>query len=287
MPGQSHTPLQTEEDQAALRLAAGGAAALCTLVGIEGTFSRRLGAQWALAADGTSAGSLSDHCLEQELAARVTAIGGAGQPLLARYGQGSPYIDFRLPCGSGIDLLIEPRLDRERLAAAVARLDLREPASLALPVERPGLLTQRHYIPSLRLLILGSGAEAQQLAHLAGAFGLGFELHGPKSGLALGRSPQGLAADRWTAIVLLFHDHEWEQALLEWALATPAFYIGAQGGKPTRERRLTELRAAGHDDSQLCRIVSPIGLVKHARDPRTLALSVLAEVIAGYEELRQ
>ena len=39
--------------------------------------------------------------------------------------------------------------------------------------------------------------------------------------LSLGRAPQGIAVDAWTAIVLLFHDHEWEQAILQWALSTP------------------------------------------------------------------
>ena len=53
-------------------------------------------------------------------------------------------------------------------------------------------------------------------------------------------------ADPWTAVLLLFHDHEWEHALLEWALGTPAFLIGAQGGAPAREARLKRLQEAGH-----------------------------------------
>ena len=52
--------------------------------------------------------------------------------------------------------------------------------------------------------------------------------------------------------MLLFHDHEWEQAILEWALATPAFYIGA---------------------------------ITHSREPGVLALSVLAEIVGAYEAL--
>lgn len=283
--------LAHDEDQAALRLAARSGAALCTLVGIDGTFSRRLGAQWALGADGEVAGSFSDHCLEQELAARVGEARITGQPMLLRYGRGSPFVDFRLPCGAGIDVLVDPQPDRAAAGAAVARLDARQEADLTLPVsaaaDRPaGLLEVRRFTPSPRLAILGSGAEASALAHLADAFGLDFATLGPDRGLRLGQAPDGVPPDRWTAVVLLFHDHEWEGALLEWALASPAFYVGALGGKPTRESRIAGLRARGIPENDVQRVRSPIGLVRHARDPRTLALSVLAEIIAEYEALR-
>jgi xanthine dehydrogenase accessory factor len=278
-------PVARDEDQAALRFAASREAALCTIVGIDGSFSRRLGAQWAVAPNGSSDGSLSDHCLEQELAARAVEARAAGKPILLRYGRGSPYIDFQLPCGSGIDVLVEPMPDRAALTTAVARLDRREKASLALP-EIAGGYQSRNYIPSPRLIILGNGTEARELSQMAKAYGLNHVLHGPDQGLGLGRAPDALTADAWTAIVLLFHDHEWEHILLRWALQSPAFYIGAQGGQQARDSRLADLRGAGLSDDQLRRIKSPIGLVKHARDARTLALSVLAEVIADYEALR-
>jgi xanthine dehydrogenase accessory factor len=274
-----------DEDQAALRFAASRDAALCTIVGIDGSFSRRLGAQWAVSPDGSSDGSLSDHCLEQELAARAVEARASGKPVLLRYGRGSPYIDFRLPCGSGIDVLVDPLPDRAALTAVVARLDRREEVSLALP-EIADAFQSRPYIPSPRLIILGNGVEARKLAHMADACHLAHAMLGPDQGLGLGRAPHASTADRWTAIVLLFHDHEWEQALLRWALNSPAFYIGAQGGQPARESRLADLRGAGLSEDQLRRIKSPIGLIKHARDAPTLALSVLAEVIADYETLR-
>jgi len=86
-------------------------------------------------------------------------------------------------------------------------------------------------------------------------------------------------------VLLLFHDHEWEVPLLDWALGTPAFYIGAQGGAPAREERLERLRAAGRGEGDLARINSPVGLIPSARDPAVLALSILAEVVGAYEAL--
>lgn len=278
----------TDDDQAALRFAAARPdAALCTIVGIDGSFSRRLGAQLAIGADGALVGSLSDGCLEHELVRQAETARADGAVRLLRYGAGSPVIDFRLPCGSGLDVLIDPAPNRAALAQAVATLDARRETLLELPVPHPGLLARRKFAPGARLIVLGTGPEAAALTALAQAQGLAVACLGPDSGLHLGRAPDGLAVDRWTAIVLLFHDHEWEVALLDWALQTPACYIGAQGGEQARINRQARLATMGHGAAMLARLRSPIGLIPHARDARTLALSVLADVVATYEDLRR
>lgn len=43
--------------------------------------------------------------------------------------------------------------------------------------------------------------------------------------------PDYPAPDRWTATILLFHDHEWEAPILIHALFGEGFFIGAQGGR--------------------------------------------------------
>ena len=268
----------TNEDHAALGAAVAGAG-LCTIVGIEGSFSRRLGAQLAVHADGSVTGSLADGCLERELALEVAA---GGAPRVIRYGMGSPKIDFRLPCGGGLDILIDPAADSAACAVVLERLGRREAAALPLP--EPSLLSARRYVPALRLLLLGEGPELAGMARIAAAAGIEAECHGREGGsLALGQWPDHLAADRWTAIVLLFHDHEWEEALLDWALRTPAFFIGAQGGAPARAARSARLAAIGYTPEQIARIASPIGTVGHSREPLALALSVLAGISGEYE----
>jgi xanthine dehydrogenase accessory factor len=269
-------------DHAALIRAAQGDAALCTIVGIDGSFSRRVGTQLAVAADGSRVGDMADKCLDEELASQAMAAMAEGGPRMLRYGQGSPFVDFRLPCGSGLDIWIEPAPDRVPLARCVNELEARREA--VLPIG-DGLLPERRYIPRLRIVLLGAGAESVALVRLAAAHGIEVEWREAGHGLSLGRPPRDLTADAWTAVLLLFHDHEWEHALLDWALGTRAFYIGAQGGAPAREERLERLRAAGHDEADLARINSPVGLIPAARDPAVLALSVLAEVVGAYEAL--
>lgn len=272
-------------DHAALDYAAAHEAALCTIVHIDGSFSRRLGAQLAVGRDGTLAGDMADNCLNAELANQAGIAVNEGAPRVLRFGRGSPFIDFRLPCGSGLDIVIDPVPDRAMLLRSVESLHARHEASLPLPVQEAGLLAERRYIPPARLLVLGAGAECAALETLAGAQGLAVERREAGQHLSLNLVPRDLVADPWTAILLLFHDHEWEHALLDWALGTPAFYIGAQGGAPARETRLQRLREAGHGEQALSRIRSPVGLIPRARDPRVLALSALADVVCAYEAL--
>lgn len=273
------------DDRAALRAACADGVGLCTIVGIEGSFSRRLGAQLAVGPDGAITGSLADGCLEKQLAREVLEAAGP-DPFLRRFGAGSPQIDFRLPCGSGLDILIEPEPDRDLCRAVVARLDARAAGALDLPGP-DWLLLQRRYIPPMRLLLLGEGPELTALAAIAAAAGVEVECHaiGQDAALSLGRRPQGLSADPWTAVVLLFHDHEWEQAILEWAVETPAFHIGAQGGAEARAGRTERLLRGGMAADQLARIKSPIGLIPRSREPGVLAISILAQVTAEYEAL--
>ena len=274
-----HRTTAWADDRAALRAACDPGVGLCTIVGIEGSFSRRLGAQLAVHPDGAITGSLADGCLEKQLASEIAAAPG---PVVKRFGAGSELIDFRLPCGSGLDVLIDPAPDYGECRGVVAMLEDRTQARLRLPGGRH--MAVREYIPALRLQLFGEGPELEALVALAGAAGVEAMAHG-KDALSLGRRPAGLSADPWTAVVLLFHDHEWEQPILEWALETPAFHIGAQGGFEARRSRIERLAERGVPPEQLARIRSPIGVIAHSREPGVLALSVLAEIVGEYEAL--
>jgi xanthine dehydrogenase accessory factor len=267
-------------DHSALRAACEPDVGLCTIVGIEGSFSRRLGAQLAVGLDGSIIGSLADGCLEKQLASEVAA---ASMPVVKRFGSGSELIDFRLPCGSGLDILIDPVPDRPACVEAIARLSQRHGAALELATGGD-LLRVRRYVPGLRLVVFGEGPELEALSTMATVAGVAVEAHGSRA-LSLGSRPTGIAADPWTAVVLLFHDHEWERPILQWALDTPAFYIGAQGGAEARRQRRESLAAAGASPSQLERVRSPIGAIPHSREPGVLALSVLAQIVGEYEAL--
>ncbi len=267
-------------DHAALFAACEPDVALCSIVAIDGAFSRRPGSQLAICPDGRIIGSLADTCLEQQLASDARA---ACKAVTRRYGRGSDKIDFRLPCGGGLNILIDPAPDRTACCAAAEQLEKREPACLNLPANP--WLRQRGYIPALAITAIGEGPELDALTRIGTAAGTAVNAIG-KDKLALGREGQFQRPDRWTATVILFHDHEWELPILRHALSGPGFYIGAQGGEEARTIRMARLLAEGVDENDVARVRSPIGVIASCRDPDTLALSVLAEITGEYDKLR-
>lgn len=259
---------------------------LITLVAIEGTSSRAIGTQMAVLADGRQIGSFSGGCIERTIAAEAMHVLAEGTARTVRYGVGSPYIDVRLPCGGGIDLLFTPTPDAALVAQALARLDRREPARLLLGDH------VQHYAPALRLIALGHGEDLLALVRLARAFGIEVDAYAPEQDTAheAGITPlvsrtrlPAIAGDAWTAIVFAFHDHDWEEFLLLQALALRAFYHGAVGSRRTHRARIAHLRAQGVPEARIDALRGSIGLIPATRNPATLALSILAELVQDYE----
>ncbi|SMO56565.1 XdhC family protein [Paracoccus laeviglucosivorans] len=259
-------------------------AALAVITGIEGASYRPIGAVMAIDATGHSWGSLSSGCIERDVIMHAQAALADSQPRRLRYGRGSPFIDLTLPCGGGLDVLILPRPDRRALGHAATALAERRPASLTL-----GDTITLHIQPELRLLVFGKGPEAPCFAALATAAGYPTELHTPdnetRQGLAQAhpmpapRWPTDLRIDARTAVTLFFHDHDWEPPLLAYALKSPALYVGAQGSLRAHRARIAALTAMGLSQAQTDRLASPFGLIPSVRDPRSLAASVLAQVL--------
>lgn len=233
----------------------------------------------AVRPDGRTIGSLADGCLEAQLA---SDIGKLDRPEIVRYGRGSSTIDFRLPCGGGLDILLDPAPDRDACRSASEALAKRETARLQMPEISP--LRERRYIPGLRIVAMGEGPELRSLERLAKAMGIAIDAR-EKDRLRLGRPAQTCSFDPWTAMVLMFHDHEWEAALLKQALAHDVLYIGAQGGENARIERNLMLAAQGVSEERIARIRSPVGLIPACKTPDALALSTLAEIVGEYEQL--
>ncbi len=270
----------SDEDHAALAASCQPGVGLCTIVGIDGSFSRRLGAQMAVMPNGATVGSMADTCLEAQLAADMA---DSDAPRVIRYGSGSDTIDFRLPCGGGLDILLDPEPDRASAKQTLDRLRRRLPAEQAYTAD--GFDLKRAYLPALHIVVMGEGPELTELAKLCAALEIDACVL-DKADLALGREADAVRYDPFTACLLLFHDHEWELPLLRQALSQDAFYVGAQGGERARINRSLALSAEGESEEKIARIVSPVGAVTQCKTPRSLALSALAEIVGKYERLR-
>ena len=288
-------------------LAADGAGVLAIVVDVLGPSYRPVGAFMAILEDGSRVGSLSSGCIEADLAIHAQKALTDGEPTSVRYGAGSPFVDIALPCGGGLEILLVPRPDKAVLQQVVERRDARIPCTLTIDTESgtlcvaddgqtgaDGVLFHVRLLPPVRFFVFGKGPEASTFAALVQSAGYPNLLASPdvetleaaeRAGcetrhLIKPDYPTAMIPDPRTAIVLFFHDHEWEPPILHAALKTDAFYIGAQGSQRARDARHAALHEMGVDDAGLERLHGPIGLIPSARDPKTLAISVLAEVVA-------
>ena len=294
------------------KLATGQRACLVTVTDVTGASVRNPGAHMAVAQDGSFSGSLSGGCIERAVVTEALEAVAAMVPRRIAYGAGSAIIDIRLPCGGRVDLLFNPLDGSAEIDDLLSRLGARQPAILSLPTTPEavevldggitgwagGRFHVRHH-PPLALVIAGHGGTVEALVRQAEALGIACKVATPDSEIVAALSPTraetrllsrtgdrlGFPLDAWTAAAFFFHDHDWETGLMAEALDSPAFLVGAMGSRSTHASRTDLLRTAGVSEQAIARIVAPIGMIPSSRDPETLALSVLVQVVDRYNAL--
>ncbi|MEM6859013.1 MAG: XdhC family protein [Pseudomonadota bacterium] len=291
----------------------GEPAVLVSVCAVEGSSMRNPGTIMGVAADGSFEGSLSGGCIENAVVAEALDALKAGQPRVVRFGAGSPYLDIKLPCGGGLDLHFCPlNHDREVLGLALGRIRGRTPFSIRVGPDGEELVEGWYapqfdadqevgvfgHWPAPQLRIIGHGAGVESLARLGGMMGCVVRVLTPDERIIatlqkdrigadlLKRRTQTdlIESDPWSAFVFLFHDHDWEIELMERALELPHFYLGAMGGRKAHAMRSEALLARGVPQEKIDTVRAPIGVFHSSRDPDTLALSTLAEVIRAYQD---
>lgn len=266
----------------------GMAAALVTLTDVHGGASRGPGSQMVVREDGGYCGFVSGGCVEAAVAYEALDVLASGEDKVVRYGKGSPWFDIVLPCGGGITLSIHALRSAQPLREIVEYLEQRKSAGLVYDAQRcqlksmaenlrPGWEGERFsavYHPDVRLIIAGASIEAEITRQLALA--AGYEM-----------SDDRALMDRHSALILLWHDIDRELPFLQQARLRHPFYTGALGSKRTHQRRKEALRELGWSHAEIARIKAPVGLFPKARDARSLALSVLADVAAARQMQEQ
>lgn len=115
----------------------GKEAAIALIVNIDGRSSRAIGTMMAISGGSARAGSISSGCFDAAVAAEAVAAIDERKGRLIRLGRGSEWIDIRLPCGSGLDLLIVPITNVSEIAAAIDELDARRSVTIELALDNP------------------------------------------------------------------------------------------------------------------------------------------------------
>ncbi|WP_425408022.1 XdhC family protein [Hyphococcus sp.] len=289
---------------------AGDATALVTLARIEGSSPRPLGSQMAVNDRGEAAGLITGGCAEAAIIAEAQKAIASGSNRCVRFGVGSPYMDIRLPCGSGIDVFFDVTIKNETISEILKAQDERRACAIAIDLtenhaalcppqnEHPEDRCVKIYTPQTRLLIVGKGAIVPFAAQLAALADMETHIYSPEeetleaclpygaitTRLSSDREVFGLDLDEWTGVVTLFHEHEWELCFLQQAVLSKCFYIGALGSRRTHADRLVMLKDLGLREDQLKFIRGPVGLDIGAKSPPEIAFSIIAEIIEARRE---
>ncbi len=293
---------------------AGRCIALATLIGVEGSSPRPLGAEMAIADDGSFSGYVSGGCIEASVVAESRAIFNGGQAKRLIYGSGSPFVDIVLACGGRIEVLLRRLDDPAAWLEAIARARrARQPLSVLSALDGSALHFEpgqratgrcliegregfaKRQLPLTRLVIVGGGPEALALARLAPSFDIETTLLRPKGPVAaptaaatiryergpLAGSFESQPLDAGSAVYALSHDLDLDTAALLQALPSAAFVVGALGSRGRAGLLRARLRAEGLDEVSIARLQAPAGLDIGAATPMEIALSILGQIVAA------
>ncbi len=154
-------------------------------------------------------------------------------------------------------------------------------------------------LPRPTLIIVGAVHIAIALTTMAKALGYRVVIVDPRVTFANGerfphadqlvvehprRAFESLPITRATAVVTLAHDAKFDDPALLTALQSDAFYVGALGGRKSRESRRGRLLAQGLTEAQLGRLHAPVGLPIGARTPEEIALATMAQIVVEQRE---
>lgn len=271
---------------------------LITSVSIKGGAAREVGSLAVVCENGNMVGYMSNGCIDRDIRLQALLLLESGDPAKTlRYGEGSPFFDLKLPCGGSLELLLNASPDPATLRTAHKELLERSATRIDYALPDGNDYVSFLYSPKPRLAIAGRGAVFRATVQVAEAAGFETLAYSPDETdlqvikqvssmdpvfISNPQSYQTLPLDRFSGFLTLFHDHDWEPALLKSALLTDARFIGCLGSEKTHQMRLNNLQADGVDAQFLGRLKGPIGLVPSLRNAPTIAVSALAQVIEEF-----
>jgi xanthine dehydrogenase accessory factor len=145
----------------------GEAAVLVTLVRVEGSSYRRVGARMLIAANGEYAGTISGGCLEAEVVRKAQWMVRAGA-VVERYStlfDDTAEIPFGLGCGGTVNLLLEPAgtVEFEALMEALEASLRNESRRIVTQLPEYGRLLRRRVANAAGEVIFAGGVSSPEM----------------------------------------------------------------------------------------------------------------------------
>ncbi|MFO7308851.1 MAG: xanthine dehydrogenase accessory protein XdhC [Pseudomonadota bacterium] len=291
-----------------------GGAALVTLAEVRGSAPREVGARMVVRPDGAFHGTIGGGRLEWEALAEARRAMAAGRRALTRLDLAlGP--DLGQCCGGRVTVHVEvfgPEDADELVVLAAAEQEGRF-SVVAMP-DRTGRVLRRiggqapagawreHYGEAATpVLLFGAGhvGRALVLALAPLPFAVrwldarpdAFPPHIPANATAaVFADPQKelAAAPAGAFVLVMTHDHALDLAVVSAALRRPDIpYIGLIGSETKRARFVGQLARAGLEETDIARLVCPIGIAGiTGKSPAIIAAATAADLLLRSEVLR-
>ncbi|MBI2935009.1 MAG: XdhC family protein [Chloroflexi bacterium] len=237
----------------------GGEAALATIVVTRGSTPREQGSKMLIKKDGTVIGSVGGGCTEAEVWQEAMKVIEEGKPKVMHFDMtGRNAEEEGMICGGTMDVYLEPIIAHPvvyifgggHISVPISKIAGIAGFDVVVIDDRPGYANRERF------------PEAQNV--IAREFSQAF--------------PE-LPVNKASYIVIVTRGHAHDEEVLEWAVKTPAKYIGMIGSKKKVRTVYSHIIERGGSEEALNRVHAPIGLGIHAQTPEEIAVSIVAEMI--------
>lgn len=237
----------------------GGEAALATIVITRGSTPREQGSKMLIKKDGTIIGSVGGGCTEAEVWQEAQKVMEDGKPKVLHFDMtGRTAEEEGMICGGTMDVYLEPIISQPvlyifgggHISLAISKIAKIAGFDVVVVDDRPGYANKERF------------PEADKL--IAREFLQAF--------------PE-LPVNKVSYIVIVTRGHAHDEEVLEWAITTPAKYIGMIGSKKKVKTVYSHIMSRGSSEEALNKVHAPIGISIKAQTPEEIAVSIMAEII--------
>ncbi|HJM99576.1 MAG TPA: XdhC family protein [Acidimicrobiales bacterium] len=231
---------------------------LCTVINSNRSVPRKAGAKMLVFEDGSTHDTIGGGEMESRVISEAIKAIKEKKPRQLNYALVNPSEGDPGVCGGEVAIYLEP------------------------------------YMPQTTIYILGAGHIGKAVSELSEWLGYrvivwddreevinGFEGEGSTLSGPLMEALSVEPIDEHTRVVVVTRNAEVDSEILPTILDTPAPYIGVMGSGQRWKIVRDTLIKEGVSEQAVDRIATPIGLAIAAESPEEIAVSILAEVIAG------
>jgi len=233
--------------------------ALATIVHTNGSIPSFESSRMLVREDGTIAGTIGGGCVEAEVwaAAKDVMKGELPRKMTFNLNNEAAY-DSGLICGGTLEVFVEPILPQPRLFLFGA-------GHISTAVAK---------VASLAGFWIGIVDDRETFANLE-RFPMAGEIH-----TSFEEAFAKIRPNASSYLVIVTRGHKDDMRVLEWAVQTPARYIGMIGSRRKVISVYKALEKTGIPAEKLESVFAPVGLEIGALTPEEIAVSITAELIA-------